>query len=65
MIMMAHCTYLGYGGCENYNFIKLANSLHELVDTWSLNDVHIVEIAFDLDRYCEISLMQYLRRLAY
>ena len=49
-------------GSENDNFIKFSNSLHELIDTGSFNDIDIVIVALDLNRYCEICLMQYLEQ---
>jgi len=53
-------TVLGYRGREDDDLIQLPDSLHEGVDARSLDDVDIVVLAFDLDRDCEVRLVQYL-----
>jgi hypothetical protein len=49
--------YLGNRGGEDDNFIQLAYPLHELVDTWSLDDIYVVVLAFNLDGDGEIGLV--------
>ena len=50
--------YFGNGGGEHDYFIKLSNPLHELVDSWPLDDVDIVVVALDLHWYREIRLVE-------
>jgi hypothetical protein len=50
-------TYLGNRGGKDNNFIQLANPLHELVDTWSLDDIYVVVLAFNLDGDGEVGLV--------
>lgn len=45
---------------EHDHLVQLAHPLHELVDAWTLDDINIVVVAFDLDRYCEVRLVKYL-----
>jgi len=49
--------YLRDGGGEDNDFIQLADTLHELVDAGSLDDIHIVVLAFNLNRDSEVGLM--------
>jgi hypothetical protein len=49
--------YLGNRGGEDDNFIQLAYPLHELVDTWSLDDIYVVVLAFNLNGDGEIGLV--------
>ena len=51
-------TYLRYGCCENDNFVKFTNSLHERIHTWSLDHIYIVILAFNFYRNGEIGLME-------
>lgn len=48
--------YLRDRGCENNDFIKLANPLHELIHARSLDHVHIVVLPFDLHGNGEVGL---------
>jgi len=43
-------TNLGNRCSEHNNFIQLANSLHELINTGALDDIDIVVVALDFDR---------------
>jgi hypothetical protein len=43
---------------KDHHFIKLANPLHELINTWTFDDVDIVVIAFNFNRNREIGLVQ-------
>lgn len=53
-------SYLRDGRRENNNLVKLADSLHELINSRSLYDVNVVVVALDFDRDCEVCLMQNL-----
>lgn len=50
-------TYFGYRCRKNNDFVELSYPLHELVDTWSLDNVHVVEIALNFNRDGEIGLV--------
>ena len=50
-------THLGHGSGEDNDFIQLADSLHELVNPGSLDDIDVVKLAFNLNRDREIGLM--------
>lgn len=45
---------------EYDNLVELTDSLHELIDTRALDDIYIVIVPFDLNRYCEICLVKNL-----
>ena len=60
MYMSNRWTYLGDGCSEDNDFVQLAHSLHEFVDSRSLNDIYIMIIAFNFDRYSEIRLVENL-----
>ena len=51
-------TYLGNRRSEDNNFIELAHSLHELIYTWPLDDIHIMVVSFDFNGYCEVGLVE-------
>ncbi len=53
-------TYLGDRRGEYNNFIQLAHSLHKLVDSRSLNDIYVVIVAFNFDRYRKVGLVENL-----
>lgn len=53
-----HWIYLRHRGGENYDFIQFADAAHELVDARALDDIDIVELTFDFNRYGEVSLMK-------
>lgn len=50
--------YLGDGCCKDNNFIKLADSLHELINAWPLDDIDIVVVALNLYRDRKVGLME-------
>ena len=56
--------YLGHRRCEDHNLVELANSLHELVDAWPLDDIDIMVIALNLYRYREVGLVKDLRTVS-
>jgi hypothetical protein len=56
--MAQRLAYLGDGCSEDNNFVQLADALHELVDAWSLDDVYVVVLAFDLNGNGEVGLVQ-------
>lgn len=49
--------HLGDTGGKNHHFIKFSHPLHELIDSWSLDHVHIMVLAFYFYRDCEVGLM--------
>lgn len=51
-------TYLRNGRSEYHNFVQLANSLHEFINTRSFYDVYVVIVSFNLNRDGEICLVQ-------
>lgn len=53
-------THLRDRRCEHYNLVQLANSLHELIDAWSLYHIDVVVVTLNLDRDGEVGLMQNL-----
>lgn len=53
-------SYLGDRGCENHDFVKLSDALHESIDAWTLDNVDIMILSLDFHWNCEICLMQYL-----
>lgn len=55
-------TILGHRRCEDHNLVELANSLHELVDAWPLDDIDIMVVALDFYRYREVGLVKDLER---
>lgn len=57
--------YLRHRSRKYHNFIELTNPLHELIHTRALDDVNVMKLTFDLDRYREVGLVQYLETLAY
>ena len=56
----AGVSYFGDRGGKNNNFVKFSHTLHELINTRSLDDIHIVILSFNLDGNCEICLVEYL-----
>lgn len=52
---------LADGRGKDDNFIELTNTLHELINARSLNDVHVVVGSFDFDRDGEVGLMEELQ----
>ena len=62
MIDGIYGTYFGYRGSENYYFVEFAYPLHKLVYTRPLNYVDVMILSFDLNRYCEVCLVQDLKR---
>jgi hypothetical protein len=52
--------YLRHGSSEDDHFVKLSNTSHEIVHTWTLDDVDVVILAFDFHRDCEVGLMENL-----
>lgn len=48
----------GYGGGEHNNFVDLADTLEEGVDSWAFDDVDIVVLAFNLHGNCEVCLVE-------
>jgi hypothetical protein len=57
--------YLGHRRCEDHNLVELADSLHELVDAWPLDDIDIMVVALDFYRYREVGLVKDLGQLAF
>jgi len=51
---------LGHRGGKDDNLIELTNSLHELVDSWSLDYIDIMIVALNLHWYREVGLVQNL-----
>lgn len=49
------------GGGKDYNLIQLADALHEFVDAGSLNDIDVVEGAFDFNGDGKVGLAEELR----
>ena len=43
---------------EDDNLVQLADPLHELIDSWPFDDINIMVLTFDLDRNCEIGLVE-------
>jgi hypothetical protein len=58
-------TYLGNGCSEHNNFVQLAHSLHKLVDTRTLDNIHVMVLAFNLDGNGEVGLVQDLANSQY
>jgi hypothetical protein len=56
--------YLGNRGGEDNNFIQLADPLHELVDTGSLDNIYVVILAFNLDGDGKVGLVQDLANIS-
>lgn len=56
-------SYLGNGSGEDDYFVKLSNSLHELIHTRSLDHVDIVVLPLNLYGNSEVCLVQNLNRL--
>jgi hypothetical protein len=50
-------TYLRNGRGKNHNLVQLADPLHELIHTWSLDDVYIVVLSLNLDGDSKVGLM--------
>ena len=50
-------TYQAQTGCEDDNLILLSHPNHELIDTWSLDDVHLMDRVLNLDGDDEISIV--------
>ena len=46
--------------CENHDLIQFADAFHEGVNSWSLDHIHIVILAFNLDRNGKVGLVQNL-----
>lgn len=65
MSILERPIYLRNRGCEDYNLIEFTNPLHELIYSRPLYDVDIMELALDLNRYCEVGLVKYLFQLAW
>lgn len=53
----------GYGGCEDNDFVDFANALEECIDSWALDDIHVVILALDFDGDSEVGLVEDLMRL--
>lgn len=53
-------SYLGNRRSEDNDFIKLSNSLHELIHTRSFYDIDIVVVTLNLNRYREVGLVKNL-----
>lgn len=62
--MRVRLTYLRYRCCKYNYFVKLTDALHELVDSWSFNDIDIMVLALNLDRDRKVRLMKDLYHLA-
>jgi hypothetical protein len=52
--------YLRDGRCEHHYFIEFTDPLHEFIDTGALDDINVMVVTLNFDRYCEICLMQNL-----
>ena len=52
--------YLRYRSSEDNHLIKLANTLHEVVHTWSFYHVDVVVLTFNLNWNRKVRLMQNL-----
>ena len=51
-------------GCGEYHdLVELADSFHELVDAGAFDDIDVVELPLDLNRYGEVGLVQNLSQL--
>lgn len=48
----------GDGGCEDHDLVQLADSFHEGVDARSFDDVDVMVLAFNLDWYREVCLVE-------
>jgi hypothetical protein len=55
--MIAKDSYLRDRCCENNDFIKLADTFHELVNTWPFYHIDVVILPFDFNRNREVRLM--------
>lgn len=61
MLQQKRCkrgTNLGNRCSEDNNFVQFTHSLHELIDTWPLDNVNIMILTLDLHRDREVCLMQ-------
>jgi len=50
--------YLRNRGGEHDDLVKLAHPFHERIDAWSLDDIDIMVLTFDLDGDRKVGLMQ-------
>lgn len=53
--------YLAQTGCEHHDLIYLAHLLQEVVDAGALDDIHIMPVILDLNRYDIIRLLDGLK----
>ena len=56
--------YLGHGRSKNNNLVQLAHPLHERIHPRPFDDIDIMVLAFDLDGYGEIGLVENLHKVS-
>lgn len=52
--------YLGNRCSKHDHLIKLPYPFHELIHTWPLDDINIMQLAFDLHRNGKVGLVEHL-----
>ena len=57
-------THLGDRSSKNDDFVELTDPLHELINARSFDNVDVVILTLNLDRYRKIGLVEYLGNLA-
>ena len=47
---------------EDHDLVDFTDTLEECVNTWALNDVDVVVLALDFHGYCEVRLVENLKK---
>ena len=62
VVFLAEAAHLGQACCKYYNFIDLPHALHEGVDAWPFDNIHVVYLVFNLDGNDKVGRMYEFER---